>query len=130
MSFDQKVNFRTCTSGDSLWSDKKKFVTINRVCLAYLSDDGDFGELRAYFDPAEWNTDEDGLIYTDTGWKQSFLQCMENVLGFSPDAILDIGYSEAGMQGENFVSMDVGLDFIRECEVLYRFILNKSAINI
>jgi hypothetical protein len=49
-------------------------------------------------------------------------------LGFSVQALADIDYSEAGMQGDNFVSMDVGGDFIRECEALYRFTINKQAV--
>jgi hypothetical protein len=97
--------------------------------LAYVSDEGDFGELRAYFDPKEWNVDTDGLIYTDMMWKHSFLTCMENVLGFSPDATLDVSYSEQGMQGDNFVSMDVGPQFLLECNALYRFIIHKEAVN-
>ena len=127
--FDQTVNFRTRPDGRGLWSATEKFVTVNRVRVAYLDDDGDFGELRAYFDPAEWDTDKDGLIYTDSAWMSSFLSCMAT-LGFSVQALADIDYSEAGMQGDNFVSMDVGGDFIRECEALYRFAVNKEAINI
>jgi hypothetical protein len=127
--FDQTVNFRTRPDGRGLWSATEKFVTVNRVRVAYLDDDGDFGELRAYFDPAEWDTDKDGLIYTDRAWMSSFLSCMAT-LGFSVQALADIDYSEAGMQGDNFVSMDVGGDFIRECEALYRFAVNKEAINI
>jgi hypothetical protein len=127
--FDQTVNFRTRPDGRGLWSATEKFVTVNRVRVAYLDDDGDFGELRAYFDPAEWDTDKDGLIYTDRAWMSSFLSCMAT-LGFSVQALADIDYSEAGMQGNNYVSMDVGGDFIRECEALYRFAVNKEAINI
>ena len=127
--FDQTVNFRTRTNGSGLWSATEKFVSINRVRLAYLDDDGEFGELRAYFDPAEWDTDKDGLIYTDSAWMSGFRECMKT-LGFSDEAVEDISYSEQGMQGDNFVSMDVGGDFIRECEALYRFAVNKEAINI
>jgi hypothetical protein len=54
---------------------------------------------------------------------------MENVLGFSPDAILDVSYSEQGMQGDNYVSMDVGPQFLLECDALYRFIIHKEAVN-
>lgn len=126
--FDQPVNFRTQTAGDGYWSGTQKFVTIDRVRLAYLSDEGDFGELRAYFNPAEWDTDNDGLIYTDSTWMQNFKSCM-STLGFSADALDDIHYSEMGMQGNNYVSMDVGLDFICECEALYRFVVNKQAVN-
>ena len=127
--FDRQVNFRTQTAGNGYWSSKRKSVTINRVAIAYVDDDGSYGELRAYFDPAEWNVDNDGLIYSDMGWKHSFLTCMENHFGFSPDAILDISYSEQGMQGDNYVSMDVGRQFITECDALYRFIVHKEAVN-
>jgi hypothetical protein len=126
--FDQTVNFRTRPDGRGLWSATEKFVTVNRVRVAYLDDDGDFGELRAYFDPAEWDTDKDGLIYTDRAWMSSFLSCMAT-LGFSVQALADIDYSEAGMQGDNYVSMDVGGAFIRECEALHRFVINRQAVN-
>ena len=127
--FDQTVNFRTQTNGRGYWSSTAKFVTVNRVRLAYLNDDGDFGELHAYFDPAEWDVDNDGLIYTDRAWMQGFKECMKT-LGFSDAAVNDIHYSEQGMQGDNFVSMDVTGAFIRECDALYRFAVNKEAINI
>lgn len=127
--FDRQVNFVTRTDGKGLWSETKKTVRINRVRLAYIDDEGTFGELRAYFDPREWDTDNDGLIYTDMMWKHSFLTCMENVLGFSPDATLDVSYSEMGMQGENYVSMDVGEQFILESNALYRFTVYKEAVN-
>jgi hypothetical protein len=125
--FDQTVNFRTRTDGRGHWSATEKFVTVNRVRVAYLDDDGNFGELRAYFDPQEWDRVNDGLIYTDRAWMSSFLSCMAT-LGFSVQALADIDYSEAGMQGDNYVSMDVGGDFIRECEALYRFTINKQAV--
>ena len=128
--FDRPVNFITKTDGKGLWSETVKTVGINRVKLAYVNEEGDFGELRAYFNPKEWDTDNDGLIYTDMMWKHSFLTCMENVMGFSPDAILDVSYSEMGMQGENYVSMDVGPQFILECSALYQFIVHKEAVNI
>jgi len=126
---DRKVNFITKTDGRGYWSNTVKTVPINRVRLAYIDEDGTFGELRAYFDPKEWDVDADGLIYTDMMWKHSFLTCMENVMGFSPDAILDVSYSEQGMQGENYVSMDVGAQFLLECNALYRFTVHKEAVN-
>jgi hypothetical protein len=109
--FDQTVNFRTRTNGTGYWSPKQKFVTINRIELAYVDDEEQFGELRAYFDPAEWDIDNDGLIYSDPGWKRSFLTCLES-MGFSTDAIIHVSYSEQGMQGDNYVSLDVGKDFL------------------
>ena len=127
--FDRRVNFMTLTDGKGYWSKRTKTVKINRVRLAYVNEEEDFGELRAYFDPKEWDVDTDGLIYTDMMWKHSFLTCMENVIGFSPDAILDVSYSEMGMQGDNYVSMDVGPQFILECNALYRFAVHQEAVN-
>jgi hypothetical protein len=126
--FDQTVNFVTHTNGQGYWSTVSGCVKIDRVRLAYLDDDGEFGELRAYFDPAEWDTDKDGLIYTDSAWIESFINCMAT-LGFSEAALQDIDYSEQGMQGANYVSMDVGADFVRECEALHRFVINRQAVN-
>jgi len=126
--FDQLVNFRTRTNGNGYWSSKQKFVTINRIQLAYVNEDETFGELRAYFDPAEWDVDTDGLIYTDRAWMQDFQECMKTV-GFSDEAVEAISYSEQGMQGNNFVSMDVTGAFVRECEALYRFTINAQAVN-
>jgi hypothetical protein len=126
--FDQTVNFRTQTNGSSLWGSTAKFVTIDRVRVAYLDKECDFGELRAYFDPVEWDTDNDGLIYTDRAWMQGFRECMK-IVGFSDEAVEAISYSEQGMQGDNFVSMDVTGAFIRECEALYRFTINAQAVN-
>lgn len=130
MNFSRRVNFVTKTDGQGYWSNKVKTVRINRIELAYVNEEGDFGELRAYFDPTEWDIDTDGLIYTDMMWKHSFLTCMENDLGFGPDAILAVSYSEQGMQGEDYVSMDVFEDFLIECSPLYRFTVNKEAVNI
>ena len=126
--FDQTVNFVTHTNGRGYWSTVSGCVKISRVRLAYLDDELDFGELRAYFDVREWNTNTDGLIYTDPTWIESFRNCMAT-LGFSRVALQDIDYSEAGMQGSNYVSMDVGGDFVRECEALHRFVINQQAVN-
>lgn len=129
MDFDRKVNFVTKTDGGGYWSTVVKTVRVNRVELAYISDDNEFGELRVYFNTQDWNVESDGLIYSDMGWKHSFLTCMENEFGFSPDAILDVSYTEQGMQGDNYVSMDVGEQFLLECNALYRFTIHKEAVN-
>ena len=129
MMFDRQVNFVTKTSGDGFWAEAVKTVRVNRVELAYLNDEGDFGELRVYFNTQDWDVNRDGLIYSDMGWKHTFLTCMENELGFSSDAILDVYFSEQGMQGVDYVSMDIGPQFILECSPLYRFTVIKEAVN-
>ena len=129
MKFDRRVNFVTKTGGHGPWSQVVKTVRVTGVQLAYVSDDHDFGELRVYFDTGDWDVYSDGLIYGDMMWKHTFLTCMESHFGFGPDAILDVSYSEQGMQGNNYVSMDVGQNFLIECNALYRFAVHREAVN-
>lgn len=128
MEFSKQVNWQLHTNGQGLWSKFEKTVTVIEVELAYVDDEGDFGELRAYFDTRTWNVDEAGLIYTDPRWIGEFCALMRS-LGFTSQACEDISYSEQGMQGDNYVSMDVGAKFMREAEPMYRWTINKTAIN-
>ena len=122
---NKKVNWMTHTDGKGLWSSFEQTVTVVRVELAYTNDEGDFGELRAYFE--NWDVNETGLIYTDPRWINEFRGLMKS-LGFTRNACDDIDYSEAGMQGEDYVSMDVGADFMREAEPMYRWAINKESV--
>ena len=128
MEFSKNVNWQTHTGGNGLWSSAAKAATILEVWLSSVNDEGDFGELCARFDTKSWNCDADGLIYTDSIWLDEFRALMRS-LGFTRTAVNDITYSEQGMQGYNYVSMDVGADFMREVEPMYRFTINKEAIN-
>ena len=129
MDFDRKVSFVTRTDGRGYWSTvARKSIRIDRVAIASVSDDGEYGELRAYFDESEWNVESDGLIYSDQAWMKSFRSCMAT-LGFSVQALAAISYTEQGMQGTEYVSLDVGQDFLLECTPLYRFIFTKEAVN-
>ena len=129
MDFDRKVSFVTRTDGRGYWSTvARKSIRIDRVAIASVSDDGEYGELRAYFDESEWNVESDGLIYSDQAWMKSFRSCMAT-LGFSVQALAAISYNDQGMQGTEFVSLDVGRDFLIQCTPLYRFIFTKEAVN-
>jgi len=126
---DKKVNWQTHTDGKGYWSQFEKTVTVVRVKIAYTNEDGNFGELRAYFDTSTWNCNETGLIYTDPRWIGEFRALMRS-LGFTSQACEDITYSEQGMQGDNYVSMDVGEDFMREVEPMYRWVINQEPVSI
>lgn len=128
MVFNKQVFWQTHTGGNGLWSDAVKAIQVMRVELAYCNDEGDFGELRAYFNTSHWNVEVDGLIYTDDVWINEFRALMRS-LGFTRNAVNDITFSEQGMQGDDFVSMDVGEDFLREVEPMYRFTINKVPVN-
>lgn len=124
---DQKINWQVNVAGDGLWSTHSALVRMVRVELNVL-EPGEWGELRAYFDTATWDVSSQGLIYTDRQWIAEFRAMMKS-MGFSPIAVDDINYSEQGMQGNDYVSMDVSEKFLREAEPMYRWTINKTAIN-
>lgn len=102
------VNFILSTAGDGLWSGVSKKVRCVRIDADSMVMDGnrEFGELRVYFDTKTWNVRKDGLIYTDKTFIAE-LKAALNDLGFEPEEVDDIYYSEQGMQGEDYVSFDV-----------------------
>jgi hypothetical protein len=76
--------------------------------LAYTNDELDFGELRVYFNTKTWDVNKDGLVYTDSQFMTELCALLTQ-LGFDAS---DVSYSEQGMQGDNYVSCDVGECFI------------------
>jgi len=100
-----KVTFST--AGDGYWSRAQKSVEIVDMRVPYINDEGDFGELRVYFNTDTWDVNKDGLIYTDSGFYAD-LQAFIKQQGL----VVDLCYSEQGMQGDDYVSLDVGKDFL------------------
>ncbi|MCA1800300.1 MAG: hypothetical protein LC650_03315 [Actinobacteria bacterium] len=108
-----KDNIFAFTDGSGLWSNQQKRVRLSHMEVPYINEEQDFGELCVYFDTDTWDVEQDGLIYTD----DFFLTGLQNRLfsqGFSRAAVDDIDYSEQGMQGETYVSLDVGRAFLAE----------------
>jgi hypothetical protein len=104
------------TDGRGLWSRQSKPVTVTGIdCIITKMEDEDrlFGELMVRFDTASWDTDKDGLIYTDDQFLKELHTFLKS-LGFSNEASNDVSYSEQGMQGDNYVSLDVGMEFCEE----------------
>ena len=102
-----KINATLNTGGGGYWSNTKAAVEITALQLAYLNDELDFGELRVYFNTKTWAW-QDGLIYTD---KQFMTELKELLTAKGFDGS-DVSYSEQGMQGDTYVSCDVGERFI------------------
>ena len=103
-----KVNATLHTAGDGYWSNKAKAVEIVGLSLGYVNDELDFGELCVVFNTKTWDVNKDGLIYTDTLFEAELCALLTS-LGFDAS---DVGYSEQGMQGDNYVSFDVEECFI------------------
>lgn len=111
----QNAQVKFNVGGGGYWSNTKTQVRITELKLAYVNDERDFGELRVYFNTDDWDINALGLIYTD---KQFMKELREycNAQGF---AGADVSYSEQGMQGRNFVSCDVGADFMRSWDAKF-----------
>ena len=107
------------TAGDGYWSNVSKAVEITDMRVTYVNDEKDFGELRVYFNTATWDVNTDGLIYTDS----DFLNELQLFLGQKGLAGTDVNYSEQGMQGDNYVSLDVGGDFLATWERKFNIVL-------
>lgn len=109
-----KVNFLCQTSGKGFWSAESKDTHITGVGLGFSNEEETFGELRARFTKDSWDVDTDGLIYTDPMWIREFRSKLQEAFHLTDAAVADIEYSEQGMQGDNYVSMDIGKDFLDE----------------
>lgn len=101
------------TKGDGYWSRVSKPVPVTALRLGYVAEGDRFGELRAYF-TNDWDTRTDGLIYTDSRFLSELRFLIVDRLGFSQAAAQDVDYSEQGMQGDDYVSLDVGAKFLAE----------------
>ena len=103
------VNWNIDTAGDGYWSTVSKLVKVTQLEMPYVNDEGTFGELRVYFDTSTWDVEQDGLIYTDSLFLGELLERL-HVAGLYT---YRVDYSEQGMQGDDYVSLDVGEGFIR-----------------
>lgn len=101
-----KVVFNT--AGNGLWSGEERAVTVTDIRLGYVADELDFGELCVVFDTDTWDVDEHGLIYTDRQFLRELREFLDSQ-GLPGD---DVSYSEQGMQGTDYVSLDIGEDFL------------------
>lgn len=106
------------TAGDGYWSTVAKAVRITDMRMGYINDEKDFGELCVYFNTEDWDVERDGLIYTDGLFLLQLQQFLEEH-GLSAD----VCYSEQGMQGDNYVSLDVEADFITRWEAKFNTVL-------
>ena len=117
-----KVSATLNTNGRGYWSRTATAVDITKMDLQYCNIDKDFGELCVYFatddfSANEWDVSTDGLIYTDKLFLQE-LRAYLQTIGFSEAEAMDVSYSEQGMQGDAYVSCDVGATFIAGLERL------------
>jgi hypothetical protein len=61
----------------------------------------------AHFPKSSWDTNEHGLIYTDRLWLKDFTRQMKAINSLLFGSGID--YTEQGMQGRNYVSLEMYL---------------------
>ena len=66
--------------------------------------------MKAYFPKKSWNTEKQGLIYTDSLWIKNFREQFKVRFPAMAWMAGKIDYTEQGMQGSNYVSMNAHLD--------------------
>jgi len=103
----QTVTFNT--NGNGYWSNTAKAVGIVDMRLGYVDEELDFGELCVYFNTKDWDVNQLGLIYTD----KQFMRELQAFLDAQGLVGTDVSYSEQGMQGDDYVSCDVGVKFLQ-----------------
>lgn len=106
------------TAGNGIWSSEEKKVTVTNIEIDYIDDEfggvnkdkhPQYGTLNVYFDIKTWNTDKDGLIYTD----KKFLKELREFFDKHDLPGKDVDYTEQGMQGDDYVSCGVGKKFLK-----------------
>ena len=95
------------TDGSGYWSDECRAVDVVNIDIGYLDNVGEFGEMRVFFNPDTWDVIEHGLIYTDDMFERELRSLLQSV-GFTAEEAENVSYSEQGMQGDDYVSLDMG----------------------
>lgn len=113
----RKVNITCRTNGEGLWSNSKRKIIHQIEIVSELPDrityrwESDCSNLRVYFNKKYWDIEKHGLIYTDELWLKSFLEEIKRI-GFKN--FKKVQYSEQGMQGNNYVDLDIDKNFKKE----------------
>lgn len=67
-------------------------VDVYKVCVM-----NDGTEIKAYFYTKSWDVKRDGLIYNNPTWLRDFRKAVKQ----------NVQYSEQGLQGKNYVHLDI-----------------------
>ena len=94
------------TNGKGLWSPCKKATKVKSIDIEDVSDS--YGNhhyyVNVYLYKSTWNTNTDGLVYTDPQWIKELREVMRDA-GFKHWKKID--YTEQGMQGDDYVSLEI-----------------------
>jgi len=104
------------TNGKGLWSDHVvKDLPVKLFTHGeFMEDRGTmWGSLHVVFRKKDWNINKHGLIYTDDKFVRDIRKVLKKA-GYKHCTKNDIGYSEQGRQGLNYVDFDIGHKLCQE----------------
>lgn len=105
------------TDGSGCWTKKSKKVRITKIEWQVNEYDDELGfqpetSCCIYFTNKSWDTGKDNFIYTDQGFMNNLKKYLLSLVerGKLPKDLPweDIGYSEQGMQGHDYVHTVLG----------------------
>jgi hypothetical protein len=113
------VKFSCETDGSGFWTRKTRVVPIAELeLIAHSTDDhARYGEVRVHFDEGAWNTNTDGLIFTDRNFINE-LKLELKKLGMPAAEYLS--YGDKSEQGLTYVQLDCDTAFIAEFKKLLK----------
>jgi len=113
-----KLPLRCKTTGHGLWSKEVRIVTSSKIEIK-------IGEVytnlqkfavsmpiyfNVFFTKKAWDTEKYGLIYTDEGWLKDFRTQFADRFPSLSWIAKKTDYTEQGMQGTNYVSLEIHLE--------------------
>jgi len=124
----RKINEEFITNGLGGWTEKVREVNVVGLQLAVYREEGvsKYGELRIYFNTKTWNVKKDGLIYGDDLWLAQLQEYLKSC-GYTFNKN-NLDYSEAGMQGDNYVSLDTDAKFIKSWEKISNKLCDNATV--
>lgn len=103
-------------------------IAVSADIHGFRIDDTPYLQIQAFFDLTIYDTDKFGPVYGDTTFEAAFSAHVARVLK-APGSLPQIHYTEAGMQGDDFVSLEVGrpwMEFLVGLSAHERLALSQS----
>jgi len=106
------------TKGDGHWSGNTRTVATSKIEMEVGDIDASLYwckvflpvHMKVYFPKKSWDTDKHGLIYTDSLWLKDFRKQFAKQFPSLAWVVKKIDYTEQGMQGDNYVSLEFTLN--------------------
>ena len=96
-----------------LWYERKDTPNVLTGSVGFIKSNSDEygGSLKFHLNKEEWDTGKEGLVYTDVQFEEDVKKALQDN-GF--EYYNEVGYSEAGMQCDDYVDFDISIHLQNE----------------